>query len=91
MDWGLRHIGAVAAFSRNGSVSRETRWASTVGYAEHTFILAASLVVLQALNDITTGARGEYNTACYTLTSRVIELCHLSPRKILGKGAESGR
>ena len=61
-------------------MSRETRWAITVGYAECTFLLAASLVVLQALGDVTTGVAGEYNTACHdALTSWAIELCHLSP------------
>ena len=92
MDWGPRRIGAVAAFIWSGSASRETRWASTVGYMGRTFLLAASLIVLQALDDINTGGVGEYNTACRAaLTSRVMELRHLSPGKIFGKGAESGR
>ena len=73
VDWGLRQIGAVATFIRSGSASQETRWASTVGYVERTFILAASLVVPQALDDVTTGVAGEYNTACRdALTSRAI-------------------
>ena len=92
MDWGPIQIGAVTAFIWSGSALRETRWAITVGYAGRTFLLAASLVVPQALDDVTTGGAGEYNTACRAaLTSRVMELRHLSPGKIFGKGAESSR
>ena len=91
MDWGLIRIGAVTDFIRSGSVSKETSWASTVRYAERTFLLAESLIVPQALDDVTTGGAGEYNTACRaTLTSRVMEFRHLYPGKIFGKGAESG-
>ena len=92
MDWGLIRIGAVTAFSRSGSVSRETSWASTVRYAERTFLLAESLIVPQALDDVTTGVAAGYNTAYRdALTSRAIELCHVSPGNIFGKGADSGR
>ena len=73
MDWVPRRIGAVAAFIRSGSVSRETRWESAVGYAGHTFLLATSLVVPLALDNITTGGAREYNTACRAaLTSRLM-------------------
>ena len=58
MDLGLKLIGALAAFSRSGSVSIETRWVSMVGYTESTFLLAESLAVLQALNGVTTGVAG---------------------------------
>ena len=73
MDWGLRRIGVVADFSRSGSVLRDTRWTSTIGYAERTFFLAASLIVPQALGDVTTGVVGVYDTTCRnSLTSRAI-------------------
>ena len=92
MDWGLIRIGAVTDFIRSGSVSKETSWASTVRYAERTFLLAESLIVPQALDDVTTGVAAGYITACRdALTSQAIELCHVSPGNIFGKGAESGR
>ena len=92
MDLGLIRIGAVAAFFRSGSASRETRWVTTVGYAERTFILVASLVVPQVLDEVSTCVAGEYNTTCHdALTSWLMELRHLSHGKIFGKVAESGR
>ena len=38
----------------------KTRWESAVGYAGRTFILVASLVVPQALDDSPTGGAREY-------------------------------
>ena len=73
MDLGPRRIGAVTVFIRSGSASQETRWASAVGYAGRAFLLAALLVVPQALDDVTTGGAGGYNTACRAaLTSWVM-------------------
>ena len=70
-------------------MSRETHWANTVGYAERTFLLAASLVVPQAIHDVTASVAGEYNTACRNaLMSQAIELCHLSPKYLRERSRE---